>query len=144
MKLDEIDKKLLNILQQNAKLTTKEIAFRLEIKRLEREEVISKYVALLDTEKINKNFLVFCHVKLIQHNKEHITKFEKEILKLDEVLECIHVSGDYDYILKIYVSNMKEYRNFLINKLTTIKVIASTRSTFMINQVKNNTAISLL
>ena len=153
MKLDEIDKKLLNILQQNAKLTTKEIAFRLKmsntaiherIKRLEREEVISKYVALLDTEKINKNFLVFCHVKLIQHNKEHITKFEKEILKLDEVLECIHVSGDYDYILKIYVSNMKEYRSFLINKLTTIKVIASTQSTFMINQVKNNTSISLL
>uniref|UniRef100_UPI0026F15577 Lrp/AsnC family transcriptional regulator n=1 Tax=Mesonia mobilis TaxID=369791 RepID=UPI0026F15577 len=81
---------------------------------------------------------------IIKHNKEHITKFEKEILKLDEVLECIHVSGDYDYILKIYVSNMKEYRSFLINKLTTIKVIASTQSTFMINQVKNNTSISLL
>ncbi len=74
----------------------------------------------------------------MQHSKEYLSNFEKEILKLDEVLECFHVSGDYDYILKIHVADMKEYREFMVTKLTTIRHIGSTHSIFSINEVKNS------
>jgi Lrp/AsnC family leucine-responsive transcriptional regulator len=72
-----------------------------------------------------------------------VTTFEREVLKLEEVSECFHVSGDYDYILKIYVKDMEAYRNFMLTKLTTIKYIGSTHSTFTIEEVKNTSAIHL-
>lgn len=152
MKFDILDKKLLELLQEDTKKTTKELSVKLNlsvtavyerIKKMEREGVIAKYVAVLDKSKIEKNFVVFCHVKLAQHNINLIKHFEKEIVKLDEILECYHVSGDYDYILKIFVKDMEEYREFMVTKLTTIKDIASTHSTFMIGEVKNTTAFKL-
>ncbi|MFD2530152.1 MULTISPECIES: Lrp/AsnC family transcriptional regulator [Polaribacter] len=150
--LDTIDKKLINLLQVDSKQTTKQLSLQLNlsitaiyerIKKLENQNVIEKYVAIVNKNKIDKSFLVFCHVKLIQHSKEYVHTFENEILKLEEVSECFHVSGDYDYILKIYVKDMETYRNFMITKLTAIKYIGSTHSTFAIEQVKNTTAINL-
>jgi len=152
MALDTIDKKILALLQRDSKQTNKQISLQMNlsvtavyerIKKLEKEGVIKKYVALIDKDQINKSFLIFCHIKLSQHSKEFLSNFEREILKLDEVTECFHVSGDYDYILKIYVENMKAYREFMVTKLTTIKHIGSTHSTFMINEVKNSNEISL-
>lgn len=150
--MDTIDKKLLQLLQHDTKRTTKELSLKLNlsvtavyerIKKLEREGIIAKYVVLLDKEKVGKNFMVFCHLKLIQHTKEFLTKFESEVVQLKEVLECHHVSGDYDYILKIAVKNMEEYREFLVTKLTTLEHIGSTHSTFMISEVKNTTVLEL-
>jgi Lrp/AsnC family leucine-responsive transcriptional regulator len=152
MDFDDLDKKLLIYLQEDAKQTTKELSYKLglsvtavyeRIKKLEKLGVISKYVALLNRDKINKNFTVLCHVKLIQHKKEYVIEFEKEVVNLPEITECFHVSGDYDYILKINVKDMQDYRNFMLSKLTTIKHIASTHSSFMISEVKNTTAIIL-
>ena len=80
---------------------------------------------------------------LIQHIKEFVLKFEREVLKLNEVVECYHISGDYDYILKIHVSNMKAYREFMVTKLTAISNIGSTQSSFVINEVKHTTVISI-
>jgi len=122
--MDSIDKKLLYLLQTDAKKTTKELALKLNlsvtavyerIKKLEREGIIEKYVALINRLKVEKGFVVFCHLKLIQHTREFVTTFEKEITQLKEVIECHHVSGDYDYILKIVVKDMEEYREFLVN-----------------------------
>ncbi|MEN8703966.1 MAG: Lrp/AsnC family transcriptional regulator [Polaribacter sp.] len=150
MHLDRIDKKLINLLQQNSKQTTKQLSLQLDlsitavyerIKKLEKENVLEKYVAIVNKSKIGKSFLVFCHVRLIQHTKENVTTFEKEVLKLEEVSECFHVSGDYDYILKIFVKDIEEYRQFMVSKLTAIKYIGSTHSTFAIESVKNTTAI---
>ena len=76
----------------------------------------------------------------MQHSREFLTKFESEVVQLDEVLECFHVSGDYYYILKILVKDMEEYREFMVTKLTTLQHIGSTHSTFMIGEVKNTTA----
>ena len=152
MAIDLIDKKLINLLQKDSKQTTKQLSLHLNlsvtavyerIKKLEKEKVINKYVAIINKNKIEKSFLVFCHVKLIQHTKEYVETFEREILKLEEVSECFHVSGDYDYILKIYVKDMEEYRQFMVTKLTAIKHIGSTHSTFAIEEVKNTTAIKL-
>jgi Lrp/AsnC family transcriptional regulator, leucine-responsive regulatory protein len=152
MKLDPTDKKLLTLLQTDCKKTTKELSLKLNlsvtavyerIKKLEREGVIEKYVVLLNHDKVEKGFVVFCHLKLIQHTKEFIDKFENQVIQLKEVLECHHVSGDYDYILKIVVKNMEAYRAFLVTKLTTLEHIGSTHSTFMISEVKNTTIVEL-
>ncbi|MEO8234572.1 MAG: Lrp/AsnC family transcriptional regulator [Flavobacterium sp.] len=152
MNLDEIDKNLLKLLQTDSKKTTKELSSKLNlsvtavyerVKKLEREGIIEKYVVLLNRKKIEKGFVVFCHIKLIQHTKEFLTKFESQVIKLNEVLECHHVSGDYDYILKIVLKDMEEYREFLVEKLTTLEHIGSTHSTFMISEVKNTTVIEI-
>ena len=152
MELDKTDKKLLYFLQENSKQTTKELAYKLNlsvtavyerIKKLEKQGVISRYVALINKQKVEKNFIVLCHVKLIQHKKEYVINFEKEVMNLPEVTECFHISGDYDYILKICVKNMEEYRNFMVTKLTTIQHIGSTHSSFMIAEVKNTTTIEV-
>ena len=150
--LDSIDKKLINLLQIDSKQTTKQLSLQLNlsvtavyerIKKLENHKVIEKYVAIINKNKIEKSFLCFCHIKLIQHSKEYVTTFEREVLKLEEVSECFHVSGDYDYILKIYVKDMDAYRDFMVTKLTAIKYIGSTHSTFAIEEVKNTTVINL-
>ena len=150
--LDPTDKKLLQLLQADSKRTTKQLSIKLNlsvtavyerIKKLERDGTIEKYVVLLNKNKIDKNFVVFCHIKLIQHTKEFLTKFESEVIQLKEVQECHHVSGDYDYILKIAVKDMESYREFLVTKLTNLQHIGSTHSTFMISEVKNTTAFEL-
>lgn len=152
MKFDEIDIKLLGLLQNDSKKTTKEYAQQLNlsvtaiyerIKRLEKSGVVTKYVALVDKKKVHKAFTVLCHIKLVQHNKEYVLQFEREVLQLKEVAECYHTSGDYDYILKIYVADMEEYRKFMIAKLTAINHIGSTQSSFVINEVKSTTEVSL-
>lgn len=150
MIFDDIDKKLLHLLQQDSKQTNKELSLKLNlsvtavyerIKKLEREGVINKYVALIKKEKIDKSFIVFCHIKLIQHSHEYVVKFEKDVANLEEVIECFHISGDYDYLLKVIVSDMEAFREFMVNKLTSINHIGSTHSMFVINEVKHTTAI---
>ena len=150
--MDAIDKKLLGLLQKDTKKTTKELSMVLNlsvtavyegIKKLEREGVIKKYVALLDRNKVEKAFVVFCHIKLIQHTKDLIHTFESEVVKLEEGSECFHVSGDYDYILKVNVKDMEEFREFMVTKLTGLQHIGSTHSSFMIGEVKNSTAFTL-
>lgn len=152
MLLDPRDKKLLQYLQQNSRQTTKELSIKLNlsvtavyerIKKLEKQNVIKKHTVLLDRTKIGKAFTVFCHIKLIQHTKENIVEFEKEITKLSEILECFHVSGDYDYILKVCVADMDAFREFMVTKLTVIKNIGSTQSSFSISEVKNTTEFVL-
>lgn len=152
MIFDTTDQKLLNLLQEDCKRTTKEYANTLNlsvtavyerIKRLEKAGTISKYVALVDKKQINRPFTVLCHVKLAQHSKDYVTLFEREVVKLKEVVECYHISGDYDYILKIHVSDMEKYREFIVSKLTAIHNIGSTQSSFVIEEVKHTTAISL-
>jgi Lrp/AsnC family leucine-responsive transcriptional regulator len=150
IKIDAKDREVLALLQEDSKRTTKEYANRLglsttavyeRIKRLEKTGVITRYVALVDKNKVNKAFMVLCHVKLIQHIKEYVLQFEREVVQLEEVSECYHISGDYDYILKVNVRDMETYREFMVTKLTAIKNIGSTQSSFVINEVKYSTAL---
>ena len=152
MNFDETDKKLLFFLQEDCKQTTKELSYKLglsvtavyeRVRKLENSGVISKYVAILDKHKVNRDFIVLCHIKLAQHKKEYVLQFEKEVMNLQEVTECFHVSGDYDYILKISVKDMEDYRNFMVTKLTSLQHIASTHSSFIISEAKTTTAIML-
>jgi Lrp/AsnC family leucine-responsive transcriptional regulator len=152
MILDAIDKKLLDLLQKDSKRTNKELSNKLNlsvtavyerIKKLEKEGVISKYVTLVKKEKVEKTFVAFCHIKLVQHAQDYVIKFEKEVANLVEVLECYHISGDYDYLLKVIVKDMDAFREFMVNKLTSINHIGSTHSMFVINEVKHTTAINI-
>ena len=153
MKIDELDKRLLTYLQDNSKITYKELSDKLNlsstaiherIKKLEKLGVINKYVALINRRLINKELLVFSHIKLSQHSQENIQIFESEIKNLSEVQSCFHVSGDYDYIVKMSFESMDEYRDFMVNKLTTIKGIGSTHSTFVIGDIKDETSYQLI
>ncbi|MFY0714673.1 Lrp/AsnC family transcriptional regulator [Seonamhaeicola sp. NFXS20] len=152
MIFDTTDKKLLEYLQQDSKQTNKELANKLNlsvtavyerIKKLEKEGFIDGYIALVNKDKVQKNFLVFCHIKLVQHSQDYVFSFEKEVANLNEVLECYHLSGDYDYLLKVLVKDMVEFRDFMVKKLTTISHIGSTHSMFVINEVKHTTVINL-
>lgn len=152
MVLDNIDIKLLNFLQQDSKQTNKELSNKLNlsvtavyerIKKLEREGVVSGYVALVDKTIIDKDFVAFCHIKLIQHSQDYVVKFEREVANLQEVVECYHISGDYDYLLKVIVGDMEAFREFMVNKLTSIDHIGSTHSMFVINEVKHTTVINV-
>jgi Lrp/AsnC family leucine-responsive transcriptional regulator len=153
MKFDETDLELMRLLQEDCKKTTKEYALSLglsntavyeRIKRLEKSNTISGYVALLNKELVNRSFTVFCHIKLVQHTKANIQQFEKDVLKLTEVVECYHLSGDYDYLIKIHVKDMPAYREFMISKLTALHHIGSTQSSFSISEVKHTTAVPIL
>ncbi|WP_431109294.1 Lrp/AsnC family transcriptional regulator [Winogradskyella poriferorum] len=150
--LDEIDKALLELLQKDSKQTNKALSYALglsvtavyeRIRKLEKKGIISNYVALVDKKKVDKAFVTFCHVKLVQHSQDYVMKFEREVRKLDEVLECYHISGDYDYLLKVMVKDMEAFRDFMVKKLTNINHIGSTHSMFVINEVKHTTAITL-
>jgi Lrp/AsnC family leucine-responsive transcriptional regulator len=152
MIFDQIDKKLLHLLQTDSKQTNKALSLQLNlsvtavyerIRKLEKNGIIKQYVALVDKTKVDKDFVAFCHVKLIQHSQDYVVMFEREVKKLDEVLECYHLSGDYDYLLKVLVKDMKAFREFMVEKLTKINHIGSTHSMFMINEVKHTTEISL-
>lgn len=152
MELDEIDKRLVKLLQEDCKKTTKQYAASLglsktavyeRIRRLERTGVVTNYVALVDKEKVQRNYTVLCHIRLVQHTKENVLRFEREILKLNEVSECFHVSGDYDYILKVHVKGMEEYREFMVAKLTAISNIGSTQSSFSIREVKSSPSVHI-
>ncbi len=152
MKLDETDKKILLKLQKDSKITNKALSNGLNlsvtavferIKRLERNGVIADYVALVKPDKVEKAFMVLTQIKLVQHTKSNVVKFEEEVVKLPEILECYHVSGEYDYILKVLVKDMEAYREFMLTKLTNLEHIGSTQSTFIISSIKSTTALPL-
>ena len=153
LKLDATDKKLLTLLQSDAKLTTKQLAHHLgltltpvfeRIKRLEKQGAISKYVAILDKEKIGRKLIAFCNVSIKEHSREFIHNFESQIVNFPEVMECYHIAGMYDYMLKINTRDMDTYHDFIYNKLATIENIGNVRSSFVMNELKNSTAHQLL
>ena len=144
--LDSTDLQILRALQDNARLTTKELAARVNLsttpvfermKRLEKEGFIKKYLAVLDAEKLGRGFTVFCSVKLKQMTQSVARDFISVIRDVPQVAECYNISGEYDYLLKIQAPDMKYYNEFIINVLGNIDAIGSTLSSFVMNEIKN-------
>ena len=151
-KLDKVDLQILRTLQENARLTTKELAARVSLsstpvferlKRLENGGYIKKYIAVLDAEKLNQGFVVFCSVKLRRLNRDIAAEFTRIIQDIPEVTECYNISGSYDYLLKIHSPNMKYYQEFILNVLGTIDSLGSLESTFVMNEVKHEYGIHI-
>ena len=153
MAIDKTDVSLLNLLQSNTKLNTKELAQKVglsvtptyeRIKRLEKEGYIRQYVAILDRKLIDKNLMVISFVSLILHSNDMQIEFEKSVVEYPEVIECFHVTGSYDYQLKVIVSDMEEYQAFIKNKLSSINNIANVQSSFVMSSLKDTTAIPII
>lgn len=150
MKLDANDRKILSILQSNGRITNAQLAADVgisppgmleRVKRLEKAGIIQRYVALVDAEKVGRGLLVLVSVKLAVHEFASIDKFREEINTLDEVLECYHISGQDDFMLKVAVKNIKDYEDFAIHKLTGIQGVNHINSSFIISTVKYQTQI---
>ncbi len=151
-KLDNIDLQILRTLQENARLTTKELAATVSLsstpvferlRRLENNGYIKKYIAVLDAEKLNQGFVVFCNVKLRRMNRDIASDFVRMIKEIPQVTECYNISGSFDYLLKIHAPNMKYYQEFILNKLGTIDSLGSLESTFVMDEVKHDYGIHI-
>ena len=152
MILDAVDLQILRALQENARLTTKELASRVHLsttpvferlKRLEKSGFIQKYVAVLDAEKLGRGFTVFCSVKLKQMSRLAARDFVSVIRDIPQVAECYNISGEYDYLMKIQAPDMRYYNEFIINVLGNIDSIGSILSSFVMNEIKNTHALYL-
>jgi Lrp/AsnC family leucine-responsive transcriptional regulator len=143
--LDELDLSILRLLQQNAKMTVKEISDQVHlsttpvherIKRMEQSGVIKQYATLIDPGKVKKGLMVICYVSLKQHNKIAGAKFIKSIQELDEVIECYNISGEFDFMLKVVAENMDAYYDFHVNKLSQAENIGHVQSVFVMGVIK--------
>lgn len=148
--LDETDKRILRILQKDSKLTTKELAAKVNLsptpvferqRRLEREGYIEKYVAVINPHRVGNGLIVLCNIRLKQHTQVLIQQFMDAVQDLEEVTECYNTSGDYDFQIKVYVSNMKHYQEFMLNTLGTIDCVGSLHSIFVIGEIKDSHTI---
>jgi len=152
MKLDTIDRKILNILQENARITNKELAIQLglsitpvfeRIKKLEKGGYIKKYVALVDHQKIDQGMIVFVFIQSKEQNHVKAKELLDYMQELPEVMECYHVGGEHDYLIKVVVKDMQQYENFLLRKLTLYENIRHVKSTFALSQIKHKTSYQI-
>ncbi|CAM3777542.1 AsnC family transcriptional regulator [Flavobacterium branchiophilum NBRC 15030 = ATCC 35035] len=152
MIFDEIDKKILQLLQDNAQLTLKDIASKINlslspvhdrVKKLEKEGVIEKYVAILNKKKTGKNLVVYCQVTLVRQTIDVAESFNKAIMSLPEVVECHFVSGSFDYMLKIILPDMETYHHFHQKKLSVLTGVSQIHTFFAMAEVKSTTKIPL-
>ncbi len=143
--LDEIDRKLLNILQTNSRITIRELSEKLflsttpiheRIKKLEKNGYIKQYITLLDPKKVGKNLIVYISVSLNKHTKEAIEKFESQMEALNEVMESYYVSGNSDFLVKVYCDDMDDFHQFITNKFSTIGNISQFYSSFVMSETK--------
>lgn len=150
--LDRTDLEILRILQSDARLTTKEVAARVNlsttpvferVRRLEQRGYIRGYIALLDPDKLGQGFTVFCSVKMKRIGKDIAEHFAAAMRDIPEVRECYNISGSYDYLLKIQVPNMKRYQEFVLDVLGQLPELGSLESTFVMDELKHEHGVHI-
>jgi Lrp/AsnC family leucine-responsive transcriptional regulator len=148
--LDELDRKLLGILQENGSLSNVELARRIQlsppatharVRRLEELGIIRQYATLLDREKLGYDMLCFVHISLQLHQPQQVESVRVAIREMPEVLECYHVTGEYDYLLKVVIRNRKDLERFVIERLTPVPGIARIHTSLVLTEVKSTTAV---
>ena len=146
LSLDAKDLSILALLQQNARITVKEISEKIHlsttpvherIKRMENDGVIKQYVTLVNHSKVKKGLMVICYVSLKAHSKNAGTKFINAINEMNEIIECYSISGEFDFMLKVVAENMDSYYNFHVNKLSQIENIGNVQSVFVMGIIKD-------
>ncbi|MCA9960262.1 MAG: Lrp/AsnC family transcriptional regulator [Anaerolineales bacterium] len=150
--LDEIDRELLIYLQQDARITQAELARRVNlsppglqkrIRKLEESGVISRYVTLLDREAVGYDMLCFVQVTLQRHEPTAVSNFKMAVRHMQEVLECHHITGEYDYLLKVVVRNRKHLEQFILETLTPVPGMDKVRTSLVLSEIKQTTAVPL-
>jgi len=143
---DEIDSLILQLLENDGKLNTKELAEKIglsttptyeRVKRLERNGIIKKYRAVIDKKKLGIALEVLCNVQLESHASKYLDEFESKVIELEEVKECYHIAGHFDYLLQVEIGNMEEYAVFVKEKLSKIPHIATVQSSFVMRTLKS-------
>jgi Lrp/AsnC family leucine-responsive transcriptional regulator len=151
--LDPTDLGILNLLQENGRLTNKELAYNLNRtispifdrrKRLEEMGYIKKYVAVLDREKITASMVAFPQIVLNNHSEDALASFQKSVIEFPEVLECYHITGNYDFMLKIIIPDMHAYNSFLRQKIATLENVGNVHSSLVISQAKAEIGLPIL
>lgn len=149
-KLDSTDKRLLEILQEDAKTNIKDISEQLNlsktpiydrIKKYDREGVIKKYVAVLDSNAVSSSMIVFCFVSLDNQKLSELEEFGKAIEDIPEVIECYLMGGASDFFLKVVVKDLQAYHQFASGKLATLPNVSQIKSSFVLHEVKRSTVI---
>lgn len=150
--LDETDLDILRALQEDGRLTTRQLAAKVHrsptpvferVRRLESQGFIRRYSAVLDADKLGRGFMVICQVKLRVINRDIALAFVNCVKDLPEVSECYHVSGSSDYILKVRAASMAQYRDFLLNKLGAIDSVGTIESSFVMTEIKNDPGLPI-
>ena len=147
--LDKIDLQILDLLQHDARITNKELSAKLglsttpifeRVKKLERTGYIKSYVALVDKRKINRKLTCFLSVSLKQHTNDKISTFMSDVNRFNQVMECFHIAGQTDFILKVVVEDMDSYQKFIVDEFAKLDNISQLQSSFVMSELKHTTA----
>jgi DNA-binding Lrp family transcriptional regulator len=151
-RIDETNRKILDILQHDASMTNQELASRIglspastleRVRKLEQSGMIKRYVALLDEKKLEKHIRAYIFVTMKEHCSTSIQRFNDEIQHLPEVLECCRLAGEKDYLLKVVVDNIEDFEIFTRTRLTTIPGIDKTSSSIVLASIVDRTDFPL-
>jgi Lrp/AsnC family leucine-responsive transcriptional regulator len=147
IRIDETDRRILSILQSEGRLANARIAERVglspptvleRIRKLEEKGVITGYTALVDEAKLGMRTMVYVAVSLSFHRAESIAEFREAILALPEVIECHHITGEDDFLLKVMVADVKDYEDFVIQKLTRVPGVSKLKSSIVLSTLKQD------
>jgi Lrp/AsnC family leucine-responsive transcriptional regulator len=150
--LDDLDKSILRVLQEEGRLSNVELARKISLsppathkrlKWLKEQGYIQKYSAILDREKAGYDLLCYIHIGLQMPQADLVEKFRESTRKMPEVLECCHITGEYDYILKVVLKNRKDLERFVMEKITPIPGVARIYTSLVLVEVKSTTVLAL-
>jgi Lrp/AsnC family leucine-responsive transcriptional regulator len=150
--IDDTNRRILNILQERGSITNAELAGMIglapatvfeRVKKLEKNGIITNYVALVDPQTVGKAIIAFVFITVNDYTQETIQHLSEEISKMPEVLECYRLSGDKDYLLKVVADNIPSYDAFVFNKLARLQKVGKFSSMFVLSTVKHQTKIEL-
>jgi Lrp/AsnC family transcriptional regulator, leucine-responsive regulatory protein len=150
--LDPDDLRILELLQYDARLTNKEIADKIgksvspvyeRIKKLQEDGFIKKFAAILDNKLIGRSLIAYTNVHLKEHSQSGMLAFQRQVGSFDEVMECYHMTGEYDFLLKVAVANMDAYYDFIIQRLSKLPNVGTVQSFFVLHEAKKHTAYPL-
>lgn len=152
MPLDELDRKLLTLLQNDARRPTADLARKLKLsgpglqkrlRKLEDRGVIRRYATIVDREAVGLDLLCFVHIMLAHHRPDSVKRFPDRIKRMPEVLECHFLTGEFDYLLKLVVASHEELEKFLFERLMKVPGVDRTRTSIVVKEVKTATALPL-
>lgn len=152
-KLDRTDRRILSLMQENGRISNLELAEQIglspspcsrRVKALEEAGYVKQHVTLLDPKKLGLSLTAYIHISMDRHTPDRFENFEQQVSEYDEVVECCLITGvDADYQLKVVVPDMEYYQEFLLGKLTRIQGVTGVRSSFMLRNILNKTALPL-
>lgn len=152
MNIDALDKKILKILQGSGRLTNAELADKVglsasachrRIKSLEEQGYIRDYATLLDPNKVGYPISVLLEVTLSQHSKEGLQAFERDVVRIPQVMECYFVAGDIDYHLRVVVRSTEDYERLYLDKLAVLPNVQRIKSMFAMRNIVRKTVLPI-